>query len=116
MYDVVSVETLPDGVSAMVYFASHKGAEANLHHPWYYLNRTLLVRWAWPFKLDQILRRFLGYSRAITLENLTAPFLAPDDVQAVLPQTIAHRLVPAGDSGRGAVEQVRAMVEGVPLP
>ena len=43
-------------------------------------------------------------------------YVAPDDVQAVLPQTIAHRLVPAGDSGRGAVEQVRAMIEGVPLP
>ena len=38
-----------------------------------------------------------------------------DDVQAVLPQTIAHRLVPVGDAGRGAVEQVRAMVDAVPL-
>jgi hypothetical protein len=37
-------------------------------------------------------------------------YVAPDDVQAVLPQTIAHRLVPVGDAGRGAVEQVRAMV------
>ena len=43
-------------------------------------------------------------------------YVAPDDVQAILPQTIAHRLVPVGDSGRGAVEQVRAMVESVPLP
>ena len=43
-------------------------------------------------------------------------YVAPDDVQAVLPQTIAHRLVPVGDAGRGAVEQVRAMVEAVPLP
>jgi MoxR-like ATPase len=43
-------------------------------------------------------------------------YVAPDDVQAVLPQTIAHRLVPTGESGRGAVEQVRAMVAGVPLP
>jgi MoxR-like ATPase len=32
-----------------------------------------------------------------------------------LPQTIAHRLVPVGDAGRGAVEQVRAMVDAVPL-
>jgi MoxR-like ATPase len=43
-------------------------------------------------------------------------YVAPDDVQAVLPQTIAHRLLPVGDAGRGAVEQVRAMVEAVPLP
>ena len=43
-------------------------------------------------------------------------YAAPDDVQAILPQTIAHRLVPVGDAGRGAVEQVRAMVESVPLP
>ncbi len=43
-------------------------------------------------------------------------YVAPDDVQALLPQTVAHRLVPAGNAGRGAVEQVRAMIEAVPLP
>ena len=43
-------------------------------------------------------------------------YVAPDDVQAILPQTIAHRLIPVGDSGRGAVEQVRAMLRSVPLP
>jgi len=43
-------------------------------------------------------------------------YAAPDDVQAILPQTIAHRLVPVGEAGRGATEQVRAMVEAVPLP
>jgi MoxR-like ATPase len=43
-------------------------------------------------------------------------YVAPDDVQAILPQTVAHRLVPVGDAGRGAVEQVRAMIEAVPLP
>ncbi len=43
-------------------------------------------------------------------------YVAPDDVQAVLPQTIAHRLIPLGDAGRGAVEQVRAMIAAVPLP
>jgi MoxR-like ATPase len=42
-------------------------------------------------------------------------YVAPDDVQAILPQTIAHRLIPVGDAGRGAVEQVRAMIEAVPL-
>jgi MoxR-like ATPase len=43
-------------------------------------------------------------------------YVAPDDVQQILPQTVAHRLVPVGDAGRGPVEQVRAMVESVPLP
>jgi MoxR-like ATPase len=43
-------------------------------------------------------------------------YAAPDDVQAILTQTIAHRLVPVGDAGRGAVEQVRAMLEAVALP
>ncbi len=43
-------------------------------------------------------------------------YVAPDDVQAILPQTIAHRLIPVSDSGRGAVEQVRAMLQAVPLP
>jgi len=42
-------------------------------------------------------------------------YVAPDDVQAILPQTIAHRLLPVGNAGRGAMEQVRAMVQAVPL-
>jgi MoxR-like ATPase len=43
-------------------------------------------------------------------------YVAPDDVRAILPQTIAHRLIPTGDANRGAKEQVRAMLEAVPLP
>ena len=43
-------------------------------------------------------------------------YVAPDDVQYVLPQTIAHRLLPAAGAGRGRVEQVRAMIEAVALP
>ena len=43
-------------------------------------------------------------------------YVAPDDIAAVLPQTAAHRLTPVSDAGRGAVEQVRAMLESVPLP
>ena len=42
--------------------------------------------------------------------------VAPDDIQAVLPQTVAHRLVPVAGAGRGRVEQVRAMIAAVPLP
>lgn len=43
-------------------------------------------------------------------------YVAPDDVQAILAQTVAHRLIPLSDAGRGAVEQVRAMLDAVPLP
>ena len=42
-------------------------------------------------------------------------YVAPDDVQAILPQTAAHRLTPVGNAGRGAIEQVRAMIDAVPL-
>ena len=43
-------------------------------------------------------------------------YVAPDDIAAILPQTAAHRLIPVSDAGRGAVEQVRAMLDAVPLP
>ena len=43
-------------------------------------------------------------------------YVAPDDIQAILPQAIAHRLVPVARSGRGRLEQVRAMLDAVPLP
>ena len=43
-------------------------------------------------------------------------YVAPDDIAAVLPQTTAHRMVPVSDAGRGATEQVRAMLDAVPLP
>ena len=43
-------------------------------------------------------------------------YVAPDDLQHVLPQTVAHRLVPVAAAGRGRSEQVRAMIEAVPLP
>ena len=43
-------------------------------------------------------------------------YVAPDDIAAVLPQTAAHRLVPVSNAGRGAAEQVRAMLAATPLP
>ena len=43
-------------------------------------------------------------------------YVAPDDVQGVLAQTIAHRLIPVAGAGRGRVAQVRAMAEAVALP
>jgi MoxR-like ATPase len=42
-------------------------------------------------------------------------YVAPDDIQAILPQTIAHRLVPVPGAGRGQREQVRAMLQAVPV-
>jgi MoxR-like ATPase len=42
-------------------------------------------------------------------------YVAPDDIQAVLPQAISHRLVPLAGAGRGPIEQVRAMVEATPV-
>ncbi|MBL8388061.1 MAG: AAA family ATPase [Hydrogenophaga sp.] len=43
-------------------------------------------------------------------------YVAPDDIAAILPQTVAHRLIPVSDAGRGAAEQVRAMIDATPLP
>jgi MoxR-like ATPase len=57
----------------------------------------------------------LRAARARALLN-QRDYVAPDDIQAVLPQTIAHRLMPVAGAGRGRVEQVRAMVEAVALP
>ena len=42
--------------------------------------------------------------------------VAPDDIQAILVQTAAHRLVPVASAGRGRAEQVRAMIEATALP
>jgi MoxR-like ATPase len=40
-------------------------------------------------------------------------YVAPDDVQAVLVQTCAHRLSPLPGAGRGAGEQVTAMMKSI---
>ncbi len=63
-------------------------------------------------------RAGIALVRAAKAQALLAgrDYVAPDDVQVILPQTIAHRMVPVADAGRGAVEQVRAMVAAVPLP
>lgn len=42
-------------------------------------------------------------------------YAAADDVAAILPQTAAHRLQPLGSAGRGAFEQVQAMIEATAL-
>jgi MoxR-like ATPase len=55
----------------------------------------------------------LGRARAL-LEG--RDFVTPEDLQALLPQAIAHRLVPVRGAGRGRREQVRAMIDATPLP
>lgn len=42
-------------------------------------------------------------------------YVAPDDVAAILPPTVAHRLIPLSDAGRGPLEQVRALLDATPL-
>jgi len=42
-------------------------------------------------------------------------FVTPDDIQSILPQTIAHRLTPVQSAGRTPREQVRAMVDSLEL-
>ena len=63
-------------------------------------------------------RAGIALMRAARAQALIAgrDYVAPDDVQAILPQCVAHRMVPVSDAGRGAVEQVRAMIDAVPLP
>ena len=63
-------------------------------------------------------RAALAVLRAARARALMAgrDYVAPDDIQALLPQTIGHRLVPVAGAGRGPREQVRAMIEAVPLP
>lgn len=63
-------------------------------------------------------RAALAVLRAAKAQALLSgrDYVAPDDIQSILPQTTAHRLTPVHDAGRGAVEQVRAMIEAVPLP
>ena len=43
-------------------------------------------------------------------------YVAPDDVQAVFVQTMAHRLHPVAQAGRGSREQCQAMLQATPLP
>ena len=62
-------------------------------------------------------RAGIGLIRAAKAQALIhgRDYVAPDDVQAIFPQTTAHRMVPVSTSGRSAVAQVRAMMDSVPL-
>ncbi len=52
-------------------------------------------------------------ARALMAER---DYVAPDDIQAILPQAVAHRLMPVAGAGRGPIEQVQAMVEATAIP
>jgi MoxR-like ATPase len=43
-------------------------------------------------------------------------YVAPDDIQAIMPQCAAHRMTPLGQSGLSAVAQVQAMLATIALP
>ena len=65
-----------------------------------------------------VMRAGIAVLRAAKARALMAQrdYVAPDDIQAILPQAIAHRLVPVTGVGRGSVEQVRVMVEATRIP
>jgi MoxR-like ATPase len=63
-------------------------------------------------------RAGLAWLRAARAKALLAgrSHVSPEDLQAVAVQVLAHRLRARSGSGRGAAEQVRALVEAVALP
>jgi MoxR-like ATPase len=63
-------------------------------------------------------RAGLAWLRAARAKALLAgrSHVSPDDVQSSAVQVLAHRMKPRAGSGRGSAEQVRAMIEALPLP
>lgn len=90
-------------------------SDALLHYVQDLIAATRSGRW---FVQGLSPRAGIGLLRAAKAQALISgrDYVAPDDVQAVLAQTVAHRLVPTVHAGRGAIEQVRAMAEATPLP
>ena len=90
-------------------------SDALLHYVQDLIAATRSGRW---FVQGLSPRAGIGLLRAAKAQALISgrDYVAPDDVQAVLAQTVAHRLVPTVHAARGAIEQVRAMAEATPLP
>jgi len=63
-------------------------------------------------------RAGLAILRAAKARALTEGrrYVAPDDIANILPQAAAHRLIAVSASGRGAREQVQALLDATPLP
>lgn len=90
-------------------------SDSLLHYVQDLIDATRSGRW---FVQGLSPRAGIGLLRAAKAQALISgrDYVAPDDVQAILVQTVAHRLVPTVHAGRGAIEQVRAMAEATPLP
>ncbi len=63
-------------------------------------------------------RAGLAWLRAARAKALLAgrQHVSPEDLQSVAVQVLAHRLHARAGAGRGSAEQVRALIESVPLP
>ncbi len=107
--------TLPELVALQGQVLAVHTAEALLNYVQDLIAATRNGRW---FLQGLSPRAGIALVRAAKAQALLngRDYVAPDDVQSVLPQTVAHRLVPVSDAGRGSVEQVRAMLDAVPLP
>ena len=71
--------------------------EMELYHP-----KTWVGKYVWSQDHKVIAIQYAVVRAAKPQALLSGrDYVAPDDVQAILPQTVAHRLLPVGDAGRG---------------
>ena len=72
---------MPDGVSAIVVFESHKYAHVAKATGWEFSDMALIVSWAKPFDIDYILRLWLCYSPMVEAQPIMHhPFVGPEDL------------------------------------
>jgi len=112
---LTAVMTPQDLLSAQQAVLAVHASEALLDYLQALIAATRSGRW---FAEGLSPRAGIGVLRAAKARALLdeRDYVAPDDIQTILAQTIAHRLVPVAGAGRGRREQVRAMVEATPLP
>jgi MoxR-like ATPase len=62
-------------------------------------------------------RASMAWLRAARAQALIrgSTYVAPDDLRSVAVQTLSHRLHPVPEAGRSSTQQVRALLEAVPL-
>jgi MoxR-like ATPase len=102
-------------VAAQALVLQVKASEALLDYLQALITATRNGRW---FTEGLSPRAGIAVLRAAKARALMAErdYVAPDDVQAILPQAIAHRLLPVAGAGRGPIEQVQAMVVATAIP
>lgn len=102
-------------VAAQALVLQVKASEALLDYLQALITATRNGRW---FTEGLSPRAGIAVLRAAKARALMAErdYVAPDDVQAILPQAIAHRLLAVAGAGRGPIEQVQAMVEATAIP